>query len=214
MIQHDDSLLDLAIDRLEGALAIAPSPRVTAWEGRLARALAQLEDGWSLHTARLESPEGLLAQAADPSLLPFSEAAQLAQGLRQEHADLGQAIASLRCQLEWVAAPAAACNHPATTDIGPSPLGEGAKSKWYFDERRVSELLAAIQHHRRKEKTLGEAGLEPLPQVPEAARAGSASHLPSICPACEEGIIAYRLGRRNGIAQLVGVCLRCGYTGD
>jgi hypothetical protein len=91
-------MLEFAVSRLRWCLN---QPLVCGgrdWGACVYRALQQLGEGLERQVELLEGADGLLAQIADPSLLPFTEEAKRARELRAQYNRLRQQIQAVSIQ--------------------------------------------------------------------------------------------------------------------
>lgn len=134
---EQDALL-VAMQRLEAALAGAASGREQAWNARVLKDLAGVQECLTRHVASAEARDGLFAEIdlSRPTLV------RRVERLRQEHAELLKQATALqqrveqRYCVEWVADTVA--DRADTAEI----------------RQLAMELLSALRHHRAQEADL------------------------------------------------------------
>ncbi len=164
MIRTEDAALAFAVARVRRVFAWPVRCGDLGWVAQGLEALADLQDVVERHAARTETPVGLLARVADPSLLPFTPEALEAGSLRQEHREFVATLRGLRERL-------------ASVDARPAPVDEWLASpsvesyrRYHGIARDVERLLRALDAHLAAERTLGEQA--PAPRRPAVSGGG------------------------------------------
>jgi hypothetical protein len=152
MSYTNDGELRMALARLHWALQFPlPSPEED-WDGRLSRALAALRDAWDGHAA---SAETAIAQAVDPSLLPFTPLSQRAGELFQDHVRLHAEIGALDTELSETAAAYRSLLSSESSDGSPPPLDPGrVMCRLRTIPKRARQLIGELDEHLSVESDL------------------------------------------------------------
>lgn len=133
--EHDALLV--AMHRLEAALAAAAPGREQAWNARVLKDLAGVQECLARHVTSAEAPDGLLAEID----LTCPTLARRVEQLRREHADLMQQAGALQRRVEecWCVEWAPGVDgRPETADV----------------REQAARLLSALRDHQAHEADL------------------------------------------------------------
>jgi phage shock protein A len=149
--QRKEDVLAQPVDKLEQALAADFPGHERDWAQVVGNALADVEQGLSLHTSMTETSDGLLTKV---DLTRPTSVRQVSE-LRREHSELREQTRSLRTQLH-TAAQAFQAPHASLGKVEalPEPAPVGAVPDFGSIRQAVGHLLTALQQHQKEETKL------------------------------------------------------------
>jgi hypothetical protein len=160
MIATTEFALGLALDRFQRALCQPLRIGELEWAEHLVHVLSTLQPVFERHAENVESSAGLLSQAADPSLLPFTRTAALCAQLRQEHREFGRSLAGLQHQIQAQIDRTSALSATRVRAELLEKLHDRLFRALLHLARQGESLAAAIEHHLLVEQALAGTDLE------------------------------------------------------